>query len=499
MEELKRFELNNKVLDDFDTLMSYHLDQVEELIINENIINPKLYNIISLCINVKTLIVEGDLRVDINKIVHNLCKPELLENLVLDSVKLPTNKIIQRFISLNTISLTNVKFSDVNSFFSQIGNKDTVIALKLEKVDLIKNSISICNIFKNLQFLNINNLINCKYDDFSFLIENKKLERINIQNIKINFEHVNTLTKLNCEKTVKVNLETKKSSGIINSFEIDEDGISYLTINSTDFEKAKDSINFYKIDNLYIIQNEIIELMKFVKCLKKVKNKVNVAITDILYLDTDTAKRLKDKVGVEYISILGSNFKVKSTYTIDKFLELRESFDKIGKQVSEDDIEVDKFFIIYEYFKRNYKLVKPTNLDALEEALLEKRCEYNLFAVILNSILKYLNINSKLIEGNVFNNSDIVTWNQVELDGKWYNFDLALNLLNDENKKIKIQMTKKYLFTDEEFYKTHTPQNGKPQMCYTEFEFESLDKVKIGFKDRLKNMIKRRGEKNDTK
>lgn len=501
MEELKSFELNNKVLDDFDTLMSYHLDQVEELIIKENTINPKLYNIISLCLNVKTLIIEGDLRVDTNKIVYNLCKPELLENLVLDSVKLPTNKVIQKFTSLNTISLTNIKFSDVYTFFNQIGRKDSVIALKLEKVDLIKNSISICKEFKNLQFLNVNNLINCKYDDFSFLTENKNLKRVNVQNIKIDFEHVNTLTKLNCEKTAKVNLETKKGSEIINSFEIDEDGTSYLTINATDLEKAKKVINFYKIDNLYIIQNDNIELMDFVKHLKKVKNNISIAITDILYLDTDSTKRLRDKLGVEYINILENRneFKVKSTYTIAKYLELRDAFDKIKDQVSEDDIEVDKFFIVYEYFRKNYKLVKPTNLDALEEALLEHRCEYNLFAIILNSSLRYLNINSKLIEGNIFDSTENVTWNQVQLDGKWYNLDLALNILNNENKKIKIEMTKKYLFTDEDFYETHTPKKGKPNLCYTEFESESLDKAKFSLKDKLKNIIKRKGEKNDTK
>ena len=44
MEELKKFELNNKILEDFDKLMTYHLDKVEEIEINEIFINPKLYN-----------------------------------------------------------------------------------------------------------------------------------------------------------------------------------------------------------------------------------------------------------------------------------------------------------------------------------------------------------------------------------------------------------------------------------------------------------------------
>ena len=103
MEELKKFELNNKIIEDFDKLMTYHLDKVEEIEINEIFINPKLYNIISLCTNAKTLKISGDMRVDVNKIIFNICKPEKLETLILNSVKLPTNKTVQKFTSLKNI------------------------------------------------------------------------------------------------------------------------------------------------------------------------------------------------------------------------------------------------------------------------------------------------------------------------------------------------------------------------------------------------------------
>ena len=35
MNELKKFELNNKILENFDELMTFHLNQVEELLIKE--------------------------------------------------------------------------------------------------------------------------------------------------------------------------------------------------------------------------------------------------------------------------------------------------------------------------------------------------------------------------------------------------------------------------------------------------------------------------------
>ena len=45
-EVLKKFELNNTVLEDFDALMSKHLDKIEELTISEIDAKSKLLNVI---------------------------------------------------------------------------------------------------------------------------------------------------------------------------------------------------------------------------------------------------------------------------------------------------------------------------------------------------------------------------------------------------------------------------------------------------------------------
>lgn len=491
MEVLKNFELNNKVLEDFDTLMTYHLNQVEELTIKEIFIDPKLYNIISLCINVKTLIIEGDMRVDTNKIVYNLCKPELLENIVFDSVKLPTNKVISRFTNLHTISFNNIKFSDISEFFNQIGNKDTVIALRLENVDMRKNSINICSAFENLQFLNINNVINCKFDDFSFLINNPKIERINIQNIKLSFNQINTLCKIKCRKTIDVSIDTDEKCEIENSFEINDENVAYLTVNITDLEKTIDDVNFYKINKLCIILDDNIDLNIYMKTLKKIKNNVSIAIKDILYLDLETTTKLRDRIHVECINILENEyeFNIKYTYPIDDYIILRKEFDKIQNQVVETDSEMDKFFAVYDYFKKNYKLVESSDNDDLEDAIINHNCVYNLFAVILNSSLGLLNIESKVIEGTILDNPQIVTWNQVKLDGNWYNLDLALEMQAKSNKKIKLDyILKNYLYTDVQFYKNHSPIRGEPELCNTVFE-NSKTNDKNANKDNDENNI----------
>ena len=153
MEELKKLELNNRSLEEFDKLMNYHLDKIEELEINEININPKLYNLISLCTNLKQLVIKGDLRSDVNKIIFNVCKPENVETLILESVKLPTNKVISKFSNLSTISLNNISFSNLANFFNSLSNPEKVIALNLTNIDFGKYPISICNKFKNLKYL----------------------------------------------------------------------------------------------------------------------------------------------------------------------------------------------------------------------------------------------------------------------------------------------------------------------------------------------------------
>ena len=223
-------------------------------------------------------------------------------------------------------------------------------------------------------------------------------------------------------------------------------------------------------------------------------------------MNLETTKKLRDRIHVEYINILENNgeFNIKYTYDIDKYIILRENFEKIKEEISEDDTEIDKFFTVYEYFKNEYKLIKQTDTDELEDAIINHNCVYNLFAVLLNSSLGLLDVESKVIEGTIGDDNEIVKWNQVKLDGKWYNLDLALDIFNKTNKKIKLNsILKNYLFTDEQFYKTHSPQKGNPELCDTSFNNDEKEEKNIAKRifSKFKNIkkINRKDEEYDTK
>ena len=69
-----------KVLDNFEKIMSTKLDEIEELKITGLDQGSKLLNIISLCANVKTLVLEGDSRLNSDQVLNNIFKPETKTN-----------------------------------------------------------------------------------------------------------------------------------------------------------------------------------------------------------------------------------------------------------------------------------------------------------------------------------------------------------------------------------------------------------------------------------
>ena len=469
--------------------MNYHLDKIEELEIEEININQKLYNLISLCTGLKQLIIKGDLRSDVNKIIFNVCKPELLETLVLESVKLPTNTAFDKFTSLSTISLNNINFSDLSGFFEKIVNPEKVIALNLTNIDFGKRPISICGKFTNLKYLNLDNLKNCVFDSFDFIYENKNMSRFEFHNNEIKFHQISNLIKGNYDKKIELDIKTSDDCHILNSLEIDDNEVS-LTVNTCDLEKVISNVSLYKLTNLLIILGDDIEIGQYIKKFKKVKEKVTIAINDISYFNIEDARKFQDRLNVECINVLESPEPLKLTdklqcYTIEDYVKIREEFENIQKCVSSHSTELDKFNDLYNSFKNNIKYTED-EID-IQKVFIEKRASYNYYALAINSCLKGLGFESKIIRGNVGEEGNLL-WNQVKINDDWYNFDIAYELKAKNNKKFLQYAFKSNLLNDEQFYKTHTPSlECKPEVCHTELQETKKEikkeqkEIKIGF------------------
>lgn len=115
----KSFELNTTVLDNFENVMSIKLDEIEELKITGLDKGSKILNIISLCANVKTLVVEGDQRLNLDTILSNVFRAENVECLKFNNVKIPSKSSLKKFKNLKEISLNNMRFCNLKEFFER--------------------------------------------------------------------------------------------------------------------------------------------------------------------------------------------------------------------------------------------------------------------------------------------------------------------------------------------------------------------------------------------
>lgn len=473
-EYLRKFELNNTVLEDFDSLMEKHLDQIEELVVSEIDPKSKLLNIVSLCINVKTLIIEGDQRTNVNAIIANICKPELLQNLILDNVKIPSNFSFKKLTNLKMISLNNIRFCSVKSCLDEIVNPDKVEALNFEQVDFAKSSIEMISKFKNLKYLNLTKVFNCKLDNLDFLEEMSKLEKINIEDNLLNFEEINNLVKCKFHKEITAELISEHKNIVTNSLEIKENGTVSVTVNGEDLEKLTEAINLYKVNNILIIDNGNCRLQDYIHILKRVKGKITIAIKDVSCIDVKEAKELKEKLKIEYINIIDFDQalqyeKNRYCYEIDTYIKIRKAIDEIVESIDNEADELSKFLELYKILGTTIMydnlLENEAKSSNLENGLLEKKCIDLGFTEILKNCLALLGISSRIVRGNFAGISEEHVWNQVKITDHWYNVDLGLDSKKMSNSSKFKNRPSFCLISDKEFSKTHIPKSSKIEYC----------------------------------
>lgn len=482
-EYLRKFELNNAVLEDFDSLMEKHLDQIEELIISEIDPKSKLLNIIGLCINVKTLIIEGDQRTNVNAIIANICKPELLQNLILDSVKIPSNFSFKKLTNLKMISLNNIRFCSVRSCLDEIINPEKIEALNFDQVDFTKNSIEIVSKFKNLKYLNLTKVLNCKLDNLEFLEEMPKLEKINIEDNVLDFKEINNLVKGTFHKEITAELNSDKKNIVTNSLEIKENGNVSITVNGEDLEQLVEAIDLSKLNNILIIDTGNCDLIDYIDSLRKIKGKITIAIKDISCINVEEAEELKEELNLQYINVIDFDGvlqyeKNRFCYEIDTYIKIRTAIDEILENVDREADELCKVLEVYKILGttimydniledeiKDYSDANLAKSSNLENGLLEKKCIDIGFAEIFKNALSILGINSKMVRGNYAGISEEHVWNQVQICGKWYNADIGLDSKKMSNSN-KFKSKPIYcLLSDKEFRKTHTPNAGNNEYC----------------------------------
>ncbi len=301
----------------------------------------------------------------------------------------------------------------------------------------------IINIFDDMEGINRQNITLFKNgtDQFKMLIAKRWPQGCE-------FEGQDEYKKDEIEKLGKV-IDWRINGGIPHNifqfFEHKE--INILNKDLLNIAKIQDALNSLEYDgNLSLILRSRNDTQQLLKNLEKLNDsQIDLKIRDMSVISTEDLNSICQNENIKRIGVgferAGSGFNIQAEryyYSPDNYRKIREKIDSIISDVNNDSAQVDKFFNIYK------KIIEGITYDFdddtgepserkeahnLEGGLLEGRCVCEGYALALHNVLSCMEIRSKVIAKSIvpfYNTIDDHgghAWNQVEIDGQWYNCD----------------------------------------------------------------------------
>jgi len=216
--------------------------------------------------------------------------------------------------------------------------------------------------------------------------------------------------------------------------------VSYSDISKYD----KNFINKFKI----IIQIDTVKELSINDLidLQKNYNVEQVIVGQICYLSSyfkSFLKRIGDKFNINYLDQLNIEKHAlisNDNYSIDEYIKIYKALEILCVNIEETD-EVEKFKVIYEKIinKINYNFdgVKNTELSNqnLVGGLFNNSCVCEGYSKILQQVLSLVSIESIVVGGGGTKEDDGHIWNQVKINGNWYNVDASYDSIQVHNDK----------------------------------------------------------------
>ena len=460
--EDKKIEINNNSLREFDKIMETNLGEIETLVVSEIDKDYKVLNLISLCLNIKTLIIDSNQTIDTSKVLMRVCKPEMLKSLILRNVKLPSEKAMGKFNNLKMISLSDIRFNSIKNFFESISHPEKIEGISLINVDFEGESINLIGIFNNIKLINLKGLTNVNTERIDFIYNCEFIKKIVMKNFDVNLTCINDLISIKAEKDVSLEIKQIEKSKY-KSFIIVNEEEKVLKTDISMIEMISNFVKIHKLSKLTIIFDRENNIEDYTKKLKKIKNKITVEVKDFSCLSSEQAKLLAERLKIEEIEILDTKKYARNrlknlTYSIEDYILVRDHLDEICAKSSKYNTSIEKFLSVYKYIAetivKDYDYIRSTtDISDLKNLLIEKKCDKNGYAEVLQNVLSILNIGSIPVEGNV--NSEEKIWNKIKIDDDWYNVDLEMDSDTLSKKGLFSDRVNFCLLSDQEFMKTH--------------------------------------------
>lgn len=237
--------------------------------------------------------------------------------------------------------------------------------------------------------------------------------------------------------------------------------IRYLNVIRNNFENFYLRIRtMHEYDELCkVIQNKKKLEIPF-ELYKGIKNKLNgtsdepsmiIDLNNFRFLSMETIEEIEKDPSAKGIVINSED--IKGVH-LRNFLTLEET-KKVYNELMEYKIlssngknDMEKFFNAYYIIGKNIKYDFDSDGEpsregiahSLKGAILNKRCVCEGYAYALSQLLNLLDIKNECVVGVDSNkkNKKMHIWNQVEINGRWYNCDITNDSVNiQENKKLE--------------------------------------------------------------
>ena len=229
---------------------------------------------------------------------------------------------------------------------------------------------------------------------------------INLKNLYIDITDNNydILSVINSINELELNFTTTiylKNISLVKDYNLEELNVN----NSKNINICVGSKAECNKTNMYLNQEDFINVLKTFKTLKTDLYSLNSKPTDL------------EKIAYIY-SYIVKNVSPSSNVISDV------------EQINKDNFD---------------KLITPRTLKG---AVLNKEASYYGYIYYLDELAKYLGLESKIVNASILSNNYEYGWNQIKINGKWYNVDVTLDAINYHNKDDGYTY---FLLSDDEF------------------------------------------------
>ena len=246
------------------------------------------------------------------------------------------------------------------------------------------------------------------------------------------------------------------------------------------------SQNKYTDEYLFIKVSNDKDIKKLQKIVDEFKiDKIKIFIDDMSILSVQQIMELSKSLNIDRIYIPGAeeidasndleqtNSFNRYSYSVEEYINIKTKIDEILKDIEPDLPELNRFLKVYQKLGKTIKYSwdemtdEPSNRDEAHNLigpLMENECVCEGYALVLKQVLRCAGIEALYVVGNVDEDkSTSHAWNQVKIDGKWYNCDLTWDTVNIvENREFDY-----CLQSDEEFINHDTSCEWRIQCIET--------------------------------